>query len=185
MKTILLLFLSLTTLCLSSCSSVQVSQDFDNSYNFTQATTFNWDTELQKSNTGLLQDDELLAKRFFTAINTSLVNQGYTLSETPALLISCNYTITSRLQADSIQPSIGFGYGRHSRFGGVGIQSGTTVRQYDRGMLTINIHDAKDGKLIWKGNGTREVFTHNSPEKLTKSVNELVQSTLAQFPPSK
>lgn len=185
LKTIKLLSLLVTILCLTSCATVQVSQDFDKAYDFTKAGTYNWNKDLQDATTGLLQDDELLATRFFTAIDSSLVAQGFTLSETPDFLVSCNFTVTSRIQADSVQPSIGFGYGRYGRFGGVGIQSGTSVRQYDRGLLTINIHDTRDGKLIWKGSGTREVFTHNSPEKVTKSVNEMVQSTLAQFPPSK
>ncbi|MFT5728558.1 MAG: hypothetical protein ACI8PB_002712 [Desulforhopalus sp.] len=185
MKTILLLFLCITTLCLTSCATVQVSQDFDNTYNFNNAHTYNWNKKAQEATTGLLQEDELLANRFFTAIDRSLTDHGFTLSDKPDFLVSCNYTITSRLQADSVQPTIGFGYGRYGRYGGVGIQSGTSVRQYDRALLIINIHDTNDGKLIWKGNGTREVFTHNSPEKLTKSVNEMVQSTLMQFPPSK
>ena len=184
MKIRLLLFLC-TTICLTSCATVQVSQDFENTYDFNKVHTYNWDKEAQEATTGILQEDELLANRFFTSIDTNLTGQGFTLSDKPDFLVSCNYTITSRLQADSVQPTVGFGYGRYGRFGGVGIQSGTSVRQYDRGLLTINIHDTKDGKLIWKGNGTREVFTHNNPEKLTKSVNEMVQSTLIQFPPSK
>lgn len=185
MKTKILLFLFITTLFLTSCSKVQVSQDFDNTYNFSKAQTYNWNKELQETTTGLLQEDELLADRFFTAIDTTLMGQGFSISDNPDFLVSCNYIITSRFQTDSVQPTIGFGYGRHSRYGGVGIQSGSSVRQYDRGMLTISIHDTKDSKLIWKGNGTREVFTHNSPEQRTKSVNEMVQSTLLQFPPNK
>jgi len=185
MKTKILLFLFITTLFLTSCSKVQVSQDFDNTYNFTKAQTYNWNKELQETTTGLLQKDELLADRFFAAIDNTLTAQGFALSDNPGFLVSCNYTITSRLQADSVQPAIGLGYGRSGRYGGVGIQSGTSVRQYDRGMLTINIHNTENGKLIWKGNGTREVFTHNSPEQITKSVNEMVESTLMQFPPSK
>lgn len=185
MKTNVLLFLFITTLFLSSCSKVQVSQDFDNTYNFTAAQTYNWNKALQETTTGILQKDELLADRFFAAIDSTLAVQGYALSDTPDFLVSCNYTITSRFQADPVQPAIGFGYGRYGRYGGVGIHSGTSVRQYDQGMLTISIHNSENGKLIWKGNGTREVFTHNSPVQITKSVNEMVQSTLAQFPPSK
>lgn len=183
MKTKILLFLSIITLFLTSCSTVQVSQDFDKTFNFTSATTYNWDTELQDSATGIIKDDELLADRFVTAINTALTSQGFSISDTPDFLVSYTFQITSRIQADSVEPTLGFGYGRYGRFGGVGIHSGTSVRQYDRGLLTINIHDAEEGGLIWKGNGTREVFTHNNPEKLTEIVNELVSSTLAQFPP--
>lgn len=185
LKTIILLSLSIFILCFSSCATVQVSQDYDNTYDFTRARTYNWNKDLQNATTGPLQEDELLATRFFTAIDSTLMTHGFTLSDNPDFLVSCNYTVTSRIQTDSVQPSIGFGYGRYGRFGGVGVQSGTSVRQYDRGLLTINIHDTRDGNLIWKGSGTREVFTHNSPEKLTQSVSEMVQTTLSQFPPSK
>lgn len=185
MKTKIMLFLSIITLFLTSCSTVQVSQDFDNTYNFANAKTYNWNIELQDAATGIVKDDELLADRFVTAINNTLISQGFSNSDTPDFLVSYTYTISSRFQADSVEPTLGFGYGRYGRFGGVGIQSGTSVRQYDRGLLTINIHDGKEDELIWKGNGTREVFTHNDPEQLTETVNELVESTLAQFPPSK
>lgn len=188
MKTKILLFLSITTLFLTSCSTVQVSQDFESTYNFTQFQSYNWNKEFQDTATGILQDDELLADRFFAAIDSTLSAQGFTISDNPDFLVSCTYKITSRLQADSVQPAFGFGYGRYGRYGrygGVGVQSGTSLRQYDLGLLTINIHDAKDGRLIWKGYGTREVFMHNNPEELTKSIYDLVQSTLAQFPPSR
>lgn len=185
MKTKILLFLSITTLLLSSCSKVQVSQDFDSAYSFANIQAYNWNTDIQDKTTGILQDDELLATRFYNAIDNTLQARGYTLSDAPDFLVSFTYTVTSRLQADSVQPSIGYGYGKYGRYGGVGIQSGTYIRQYDRGLLTINIHDVKDGRLIWKGNGTREVFTHNSPEQLTSYVLDMVQSTLMQFPPSR
>lgn len=186
MKTKMLLFLSLTALFLASCSTVQVSQDFDNTYNFAGARSYNWNTELQDSATGLVKDDELLADRFVTAINNTLTSQGFSISDKPDFLVSYTYQISSRLQANSVEPTLGFGYGRYGRYGrygGVGIRSGTSIRQYDRGLLTINIHDSKESGLVWRGNGTREVFTHNKPEELTETVNELVESTLAQFPP--
>lgn len=179
----ILLFL-IFTIILSSCSSVQVSQDFDNSYTFTNAKTYNWNKDIQNSTEDLLQKDDLLAQRVYKAIDTNLQLQGYVLSDTPDFLLSCSYTVTSRLQTDSVQPTIGVGYGRYGRYGGVGVQSGTSVRQYDRGMLNINIHSAVDNKLIWKGTGTREVFTHSKPDQITKAVNEMVQSILSQFPPT-
>ena len=185
MKTKILLFLSITTLILTSCSKVQVSQDFDSTYNFTTAQSYNWNKEFQDTTAGILQDNELMAVRFFSSINSTLMAQGFTLSDNPDFLVSCTYNITTRLQVDSIQPTIGAGYGRYSRYGGIVVQSGTSIHQYDRGLLTINIHDAKNRRLIWKGNGTREVFTHNNPEQLTESVYDMVQSTLAQFPPVK
>lgn len=183
MKSKLLLFLTITILLLTSCAKVQVSQDFADTYNFANARAYNWNTELQDNATGAIKDNELLADRFVAAINTTLTSQGFSISDNPDFLVSYTYQISNRIQLDFIEPALGFGYGRYDRFGGFGVRSGSSVRQYDRGLLTINIHDSSEGKLIWKGNGTREVFTHNTPERLTKTVNELVISTLAQFPP--
>ena len=183
MRTYVILLCLVSILLLASCSKVQVSQDFDNTYNFTTANTYNWDKELQSSTDDVLKENELLAGRFFSAIDTRLQAQGMSVSDTPDILVSCPYSVTSRIQSETVQPTIGVGYGRYGRYGGFGIQSGSSVRQYDRGLLTINMHNVKDGRLIWMGTATREVFTHNSPERLTKSVNEMVQATLAQFPP--
>jgi hypothetical protein len=163
---------------------VQVSEDFDSAYNFANATTYNWNKEHQATTVDLLKDDELLANRFFKAIDRTLTAQGYKQSDSPDFLVSCTYKITSRLRSEPIQPAIGVGYGRYGRFGGFGIQSGSTVTQYDRGELTILIHEAKGGGLIWKGNGTQEVFTHNNPEQISENVKEMVEAILAQFPPS-
>lgn len=185
MKTQLIFIFSITILLLSSCAKVQVSQDFDSAYNFGNSSSYNWNDELQNSAEDTLKDNELLAGRFASAIDANLQAQGFTVNDTPEIMVSYTYKVTSRLQSDTIQPTVGVGYGRHGRYGGFGMQSGTSVRQYDRGLLTISIHNPKDGRLIWKGTGTREVFTHNSPEDLTKSVTEMVQAVLAQFPPTK
>lgn len=177
--------LALLTLVMSSCSSVRVSQDFDTSYSFAGLTTYAWNNEALNTTENLLEKDELLAKRVYAAVNTNLQLRGFKLSENPDMVLSCSYTVTSRLQTDTVQPAIGVGYGRYGRYGGFGVQSGTSVRQYDQGMLNIYLHSTADKKLIWKGTGTREVFTHSSPEKITNAVNEMVETILNQFPPSR
>ncbi|TKB10338.1 DUF4136 domain-containing protein [Desulforhopalus sp. IMCC35007] len=180
----LLLILFFIIFGLTSCSTVQVSEDFDSTYNFAGATTYNWNKELQATTVDLLKNDELLKNRFVKAIDSTLTTQGYALSDSPDFLVSCTYNITSRLRSEPIQPTIGVGYGRYGRFGGFGVHSGSTVSQYDRGELTINIHETKGGNLLWKGIGTQEVFTHNNPEQISQYVNEMVNAILSQFPPS-
>jgi hypothetical protein len=180
----LLLILFFIIFGLTSCSTVQVSEDFDSTYNFASATTYNWNKKLQTTTKDLLKGDELLENRFLKAIDRTLTAQGYTQSDSPDILVSCTYNITSRLRSEPIQPAIGVGYGRYGRYGGFGIQSGSTVRQYDRGELTISIHETSSGNLLWKGIGTQEVFTHNNPEQISQYVNEMVKAILSQFPPS-
>ena len=172
-------------LFLSSCATVQVSQDYDTGYGFDKKKTYAWNTTIQNENGDLLVSDELLEKRFKTAIERNLADRGFIKDAQPTFLVSCTYTVTSRLEMDDFDSGVGFGFGRYGRYGGVGMSTGSTVRQYDQGTLVVNIHSAATGKLVWKGTGTREVFIHSTPDEITSSVNEMVEAVLAQFPPVK
>ena len=166
-----------------ACAPVQVSQDFDRNYPFAAATTFNWNEELQQQNDERFHIDELLATRFKRAIEEIFTRQGFRQAAQPDFLVSYMYEVSSRIQVDDLHTHFGYGYGRYGRYGAVGFDTGSFIQQYDQGKLVINIHDTKTGQLFWKGIGTREVFTHSSPEQLTRRVNEMVSAILAQFPP--
>lgn len=170
---------------LSSCSKVQVSQDYDQSFLFGTAESFNWQGGFSPAAAPPDKtDNELLDKRFRKAIKDNLLNRGLLFIEDPDLLISYKYSVVSKLEADPFSPGFGFGYGSFGRYGGIGIQTGTNIRQYDQGVLVISIHSATTGELVWRGVGTRQVFTHSSPERVTKEVIETVESILKQYPPS-
>ncbi len=166
-----------------ACAPVQVSQDFDRNYPFATATTFNWNEELQQQNDERFHIDALLATRFKRAIEGAFTRQGFRQGAQPDFLVSYSYEVSSRIEVDDLHTHFGYGYGRYGRYGAVGLDTGSFIQQYDLGKLVINIHSTKTGQLFWKGIGTRQVFTHNSPEQLTRRVNEMVGAILAQFPP--
>ncbi len=169
---------------LSGCSMVRVSHDYDSSFLFNSAESFNWNTSLAEIGIPLGQkNNELLDKRFHEAIKSTLLRSGLSLSERPDLLISYTYSVVSKLETDSLPTGFGFGYGSYGRYGGVGMHTGSNLRQYDQGMLVISIHSGKTEELVWRGVGTREVFTHSSPELVTRAVIETVEKILRQFPP--
>ncbi|MGB3212660.1 MAG: DUF4136 domain-containing protein [Desulforhopalus sp.] len=168
---------------LSSCASVQVSQDYKKDYSFTTEKTYGWNETLDAENGDLLDQDELLAKRFKEAVQDVLFRKGFRQVNQPEFLISYTYTVTSRLQVEPWDTNFGFGYGRYGRYGRAGIYSGNSIRQYDQGKFVFNIHSARTQELLWKGTGTREVFTHSTPDQITRNVNEIVEAVLAQFPP--
>lgn len=179
-----LLFLLLGLLPLfMACAPVQVSQDFDRNYPFATATTFSWNEELQRQNDERFDIDELLTTRFKTAIEENFIQKGFRQSLQPDFLVSYTYEVSSRIEVDDLHSHFGYGYGRYGRYGAIGFDTGSIIQQYDQGKLVISIHDSKTGQLFWKGTGTREVFTHSSPEELTRRVNEMVSAILAQFPP--
>ncbi len=179
------LLLALVALFISSCATMQVSQDYDTSYVFDKKNTYAWNTKQPSEIGDLLESDELLAKRFKAAIDETLTKRGFFQAAQPIFLVSYSYTVTSRIETDTFDTGFGFGFGRYSRYGGVGMSTGNSVRQYDRGTLVINIHSAATRQMAWRGTGTREVYIHSPPDEITRSVKEMVETVLAQFPPVK
>jgi len=165
---------------------VQVSQDYDSSFLFSTVKIFNWNKKLQYKNDNLFQLDDLQTKRFQAAIRGVLIQRGFLQGSQPDFLVSYTYEVADRLQIDPFDARFGFGYGysRFGRYSQFGIHSGNSVRQYYQGKLIISIHSAKSAELLWKGTGTCEVFTHSTPEESTRTVNEMVEAVLAQFPPA-
>lgn len=184
MKNFFLLLLCLGALLVTGCSKVLVSQDFDKEFNFDTEKSYAWNRDLQEKQSGQLAKNDLLAKRFTNSIEETLKLQGFTTSDdAPSFLVSCSYVVNSKLQSMPVSTGIGYGTGRYGRYGTVGIHSGTALRQYDQGRLTVSFHSTSTGELVWKGTGTREVFTHSKPEQITKAVQEMVTEVLKQFPP--
>ena len=176
----------LTVLALfTGCSGIEVSQDYDVAADFTNLKTFDWYLAEQKKTGDLRVDNPLLDSRIRKAVDRSLAKKGYQrLSKgTPDFYVEYKYAILTRIGSERVSTGIGFGFGGSGSFGAVGIGTGNEVREYDEGMLVIDITDTKNGKLLWRGTGTRRVSRHSDPEKITKEVNESVEKILAQFPP--
>jgi len=156
------MFLTFLTLFMG-CSGIEVSQDYDMAADFSNLKTFTWYLVKQKKTGDLRVDNPLLDSRIREAVDRSLSQKGYKrISQgTPNFYV----------------------FGGSGSFGGIGIGTGSDVREYDEGMLVIDITDAKNRKLLWRGTGTRRVSRHSDPERITKEVNENVDKILAQFPP--
>ena len=173
------------TLFLVGCSQVHVSHDYDASVQFANYLSYSW-REKEKSSPyykDIRENNPLLLKRFFHAINETLQAKGYVKRDQSDFVISYDFSVKTRLDTTPASPRIGFGIGSHYRYGGVGFYSGTEIHQYDVGILTIDFFDRRTGNLIWRGTGSDVLSTHSSPDKSAEMAMNLVESVLAQFPP--
>jgi Domain of unknown function (DUF4136) len=59
----------------------------------------------------------------------------------------------------------------------------THVQQYDQGTLVVDIADAREKELVWRGVAVGRVREQPTPEQTTERVNEVVAAILKKFPP--
>lgn len=167
------------------CQSIQVSQDYDLSKDFSILKTYEWQTKTQPETGDIRVDNPLLDARIRSAINDSLVKRGYQriAQGKPDFYVAYKYQIRSKIESDDVGVGVGIGWGGGRRFGGIGVDSGRQISAYDEGLLVIDLNDASENALLWRGTGTARVDQHATPEEITKGIYETVDKILSQFPP--
>jgi len=177
-KYFLIVVLTAVALCLTSCSTISVNQDYDPAYDFSKLKTFGFIPITSEA--GI---DQLNAQRLGDAIKSNLTAQGYTLSENADFGIALFFTKDTKT---SVQSSGGYGYGYGYGYRGYGGMGGSTyVTQYDEGTLVIDFIDIAENKLVWRGVGTGALSESPSVEERTENINNAVAQILEQFPPTK
>jgi hypothetical protein len=178
-----LVFFAGSLLLLAGCSSVTVRRDYDSSLDFSTLKTFAWQHAEQPKIGNSRIDNDLLDERIRKAVDDILAKKGFIrVDSTEADFLIVYYRdYRSRLGGSSV--SVGMGGGSSGRYGGVGYNS--DVSEYDQAILTIDVLNPADEKLIWRGVGTRIAYDGSSPKKMTRIVNEAVAKILKKFPPKK
>ena len=112
-----------------------------------------------------------------------MAQKGFVQSQNNDFLVTYDFSIRTKIQSSPVSTGFGFGVGSYRRFGGIGFDTGTDIRQYDMAILVIDIYDNTSNTLIWRGTGSEIYGSHPSPEDNVAMVNRLVETILAQFPP--
>ena len=158
----------------------KTTYDFDKSATFAAFKTF-----AHKDGTKVGQ--ELIDQRIVTAIDTQLGEKGLMRSDaSPDLFVVYHVAFDKQKDISTFSTGYGGGYGPYGwGWGGMGGMSSSTtqVRDILIGTLVIDIADAKQGKLVWRGMGVKEVNTTASPEKRDKSINNAVKKIFKNYPP--
>jgi hypothetical protein len=150
---------------LISCSSVAVKSDFDANANFAQYKTFDF-----MPHPG---GNPLHNKRVEAAIEQELVAKGMQKQATgrPDLLVAYHTNVKDKIDVDTY----GYRYGRYGRRVG----TYTTVQKYQQGTIVVDLVDAKEKELVWRGWAKGEVNDSVSKEKVDDTVGKI----LDKYPP--
>ena len=162
-----------------SCASIQVSVDYDPDEDFTSYSTFDWLPQLSKQPGDYRFDNPLVEKRVYNAIEEVLTTKGYTkVEDQPAdFYVAHFFTVQQKLDIYTVNNRYYGGYGW-------GISAPETrVREYEEGTLVIDVSDARDKELVWRGIGKGRLRRTSTPAQTTADIDTAVSEILANFPP--
>ena len=162
-------------LFLTSCQSVRVAVDYDKSAQFKSFKTFGF----LKEGIDRAKINDLDKRRILRSIETVLIEKGFTMSETPDLII--NFFTKERQQVNI------YNNNRFNYFGGMGygwgpfMGSQVNVSNSQQGTLFIDIIETNNKELIWQGVGKGSLTA--SVNKKEKLIHSFVTSILENYPP--
>ena len=158
---------------LTSCQSVRVVTDYDKVAPFKSYKTFGFN----KEGVDRAEISDLDKRRILKAIETTLLEKGFTKSDTPDLLV--NFFTKEKQQVNIYNNnfnSFGWGMGWGPYFG-----SQYNVSNSTQGTLYIDLIDTNRKELIWQGIGRGNLTT--SVKHKDERINTFVASILEGYPP--
>lgn len=154
------------------------------SYDYNKAANFAaFKTYALKDGTKVGQ--QLIDDRIVAAIDAELAAKGFTKSDTPDVFVVYHMAFDKEKDISTYSSGYG-GYGAYGWGWGGGWAGGTSttqVRDILVGTLVIDVADAKQSQLAWRGIGVKEVNTQANPEKRDKSINDAVKKIFKNYPP--
>ena len=164
----------LTFVSIMSCVSVKVASDYDKEANFSEYKTF----AFYKTGIDKAEISDLDKRRILRAIETEMLNKGFTKSETPDLLVSIFTKSREKVNVNnSGYYPYGYGWGWSPYYWG----SYNTVTTSTEGVLYIDLIDANKKELVWQGVGTG--YISQNTKKKEERIKEFVTLIMEKYPP--
>lgn len=175
--------LILSGLMAASVAAQEVHVDYDRSGRFSWYKTFEW---VDSDETSLEGTNDLMHSRIKNAIEHYL-SQGRLkeVTEDPDLYVTYHAGTVEEVRVDARN----YGYAFPGSWawdpywfgpGGTGTAVSTTnVSTYTAGTLVIDIWDAREEKLVWRGTAI-DVFSDN-PDKSDKKINKAIEKMIKQW----
>ncbi len=191
-RRIQVLVLASLSLVLAACASgFTATYDSDPSHDFSGYQTFAW----MSANPMIVgptnrMPNPLLEPKIMAAVEDSLVAKGFSKVDDPeAADFVLSFTVGSREEIKvNSYPSTYAGYGYRGAWGwggpyyGMGVATETQVRQYQKGMLALDIFDVKEHRPVFHAVAEKSI-TDSDRKKLDETIQAAVDAVLSAFPP--
>jgi hypothetical protein len=174
--------LSAALLVALACSTVRVSSDYEHGRDFSSYKSYAW-IPAKPAPTGLPGlDTPMVQERIHNGVDSALTGKGFAqVAENPDFWVK--YQLTAQKKLDVHTDDDDFLYTPSGFSVGMPV---TTVQEYQEGTLVIDVFDAKEKKLVWRGIGQgrlRGEGAASDPVKADQRVHDAVAEVLADFPP--
>ncbi|SDT15879.1 protein of unknown function [Halopseudomonas xinjiangensis] len=183
-------FLSAALVLLAACQTTQPQRDYDSSRNFAEYRSWTWADpaiNFTPANDPRIGSD-LVAQRLKDAIASQLDARGLRPAASPEqadLKVRADMVIDEREQMVTTNYGVGLGTGYWGVWGGGPMMSETRSVDYQTATLQIDLIDAEDNQLVWRGSSTEVVRDQSqSPAERTRSAHELAARVLTGYPPN-
>jgi len=173
----------LLALTLAACAPT-VTIDFDKDVDFARYRTYAWEK-------GTPVPNDLVNRRIIKAVDDQLTTKGYQKTESnPDMFVAYHAALDKEVYYNTTSMGVGYGpgwgpgYGWYGRGGGWGMASGssvTTPNTVVTGTIHVDIYDAKNKQMIWRGTGSDTVS--QNPEENTEKIHEATAAMFEKFPP--
>ena len=174
----LIIAVSLTAL-LSSCSSLDISTDYDPTQDFSKYKTYRWARIKERDPNDILTKNLRLRKRVLVAVNKGLKEKGFEKLDRgkPDFIVFVHAGVQQRT---NVYYHGGYYYG-----GWWGPSGGySTVSHYKQGTLVVDIVDTEEKELSWRGIASDVVQSYSDPEALQEELDYVISIMLEDFPPN-
>jgi len=149
-----------------------VRTDYDHNADFTQYKTFSFE-KIQTRN-------PLWVDRITSAVSAALTAKGLTQVSSGGDISIVAIEMTKEQQTlNTFYDNFGGGWGW--RWGGGLGEATTTTDTYRVGTLVVDLFDAKNKKLIWRGSASDTLS--NKSEKNIKNLDKGVEKLFREYPP--
>jgi len=166
------------------CSRVSVLSDYDPAADFTSLHTYAWYAAEQPKTGDIRLDNPLLDTHIRSAVENALNAKGYIKAdENPDFQLIYHAAVTKEIAvtktATLVYPT---GYGWHYVGTPVWVERAVPYA-YEKGSLILDIIDAKNERLTWRGSIQAELDKTATPQMRAARIETAVKDMLAQFPP--
>jgi len=164
---------------LSSCSSLNISTDYDPTQDFSKYKTYRWARIKERDPNDILSKNLMLRKRIQAAVNKGLIEKGFTKLDKgkPDFIVFIHAGVQQRM---NVYHHGGYYYGGWwGPYGGY-----TSVSHYKQGTLVIDIVDTEEKELSWRGIASDVVKSYADPEALQEELDYIISAMLDDFPPN-